>query len=97
VSNLFGVSPRKTVPPMEAVALGAAVYAGMLAGEIPGRVMQAWQAKLGRLMEAAANEDAEATARGGWEWSDGGDFDSFDDDLEDEPPFAFYDNGAEVR
>ena len=39
------------------------MYAGMLAGEVEGRVMQSWQAKLGRLMEAAASTSgAEPTA-----------------------------------
>jgi len=53
VANLFGIDPRRTVAPMEAVALGAAVHAGMLAGALSGHVMQAWQAELGRLMEGS--------------------------------------------
>lgn len=43
VANLFGVEPRRTVDPMHAVALGAAVYAGMLGGVVRGRVLAAWQ------------------------------------------------------
>lgn len=39
----------------QAVALGAAVYAGMLSGEVPGRVLQPWQAKLGRLLEGRSS------------------------------------------
>ena len=54
VSNLFEVDPRRTVDPMQAVALGAAVHAGVLSGEVHGvRVLQSWQAKLGRLLDAA--------------------------------------------
>jgi len=67
VANLFGIDPRRTVAPMEAVALGAAVHAGMLAGALPGHVMQAWQAELGRLMEGAR---APATEGGGEEEED---------------------------
>lgn len=88
VTNLFGVAPRRTVPPMEAVALGAAVYAGMLHGALPGRVMQSWQAKLGRLMEAAETGGGSEDGAG-WEWSDG---EEGDDDFEEEPPFAFETN-----
>jgi hypothetical protein len=85
VTNVFGVAPRRTVPPMEAVALGAAVYAGMLHGALPGRVMQSWQAKLGRLMEAAAAGDG-GQGVGEWEWNDG---EEGDEEFEEEPPFAF--------
>lgn len=64
VANLFGVDPRRTVDPMQAVALGAAVQAGVLSGEVSGvRVLQSWQASLGRMMEtaeAAKAEEAEA-------------------------------------
>ena len=42
VANLFGVDPRRTVDPMAAVALGAAVMAGVRTGEVKGvRVLQA--------------------------------------------------------
>ena len=52
VSNLFGVDARRTVDPMQAVALGAAIHAGVLSGELRGvRVLQAWQADLGRMLE----------------------------------------------
>ena len=52
VTNLFGVTPRRTVDPMEAVAVGAAIQAGVLSGELTGvRVRQAWQAELGRIAE----------------------------------------------
>ena len=51
LNNLFGVTPRRTVDPMEAVATGAAVYAGIRRGVIKGRVLQKWQADLGRMLE----------------------------------------------
>ena len=52
VANIFGVDPRRTVDPMQAVALGAAVQAGILSGEVQGvRVLQSWQATLSRLLE----------------------------------------------
>ena len=51
VGTLLGVDPRRTVDPMQAVALGAAVHAGVLSGELRGgRVLAAWQAKLGAMM-----------------------------------------------
>ena len=64
IANLFDVDPRRTVDPMQAVALGAAVHAGVLAGEITGlRVLQAWQAKLGRMLdESAGDEDGDVAA-----------------------------------
>ena len=62
VANLFGIDPRRTVAPMEAVALGAAVHAGMLAGALPGHVMQAWQAELGRLRQRHESELASVRA-----------------------------------
>ena len=65
VANLFGIDPRRTVAPMEAVALGAAVHAGMLAGALPGHVMQAWQAELGRLMVGARAPATEGWGGGG--------------------------------
>ena len=77
VANLFGIDPRRTVAPMEAVALGAAVHAGMLAGALPGHVMQAWQAELGRLMVGAR---APATEGGG-------------EEEEEDLPFSFTDEG----
>ncbi len=52
VANLFGVDPRRTVNPMEAVALGAALHAGVLSGEVSGvRVRQAWQVRLGEMLD----------------------------------------------
>ena len=54
VGNLFGVTPRRTVDPMEAVALGAAVYAGILQGRVEGRVLQKWQADLGRMLDSGS-------------------------------------------
>ncbi|MEC8552897.1 MAG: Hsp70 family protein, partial [Pseudomonadota bacterium] len=54
VANLFGVDPRRTVDPMQAVALGAAAHCGVLTGEVRNvRVLQAWQAELGRLLDVA--------------------------------------------
>jgi molecular chaperone DnaK len=67
VSNVFGVDPRRTVDPMHAVALGAAVQAGVLSGEVSGvRVLQSWQAQLSRWLG-----DGDATP--GFESRDGGD------------------------
>jgi heat shock 70kDa protein 1/2/6/8 len=46
-----GVRARMTVNPDEAVALGAAVYAGIMDGELTGMdVMTAWQASVLRMM-----------------------------------------------
>lgn len=103
VTNLFGVAPRRTVEPMEAVALGAAVHAGMLSGVLPGRVLQAWQAKLGRLMEGTAAEgtasgdDSRAGGVGGaWQWEDGEEDEQplEEEESEEEPPFAFDEEGG---
>lgn len=66
VSTLFGIDPRRTVDPMQAVALGAAVHAAVLSGELRGgRVLQAWQAKLGGMMSrdggaGSSDEDEDA-------------------------------------
>eukprot|EP00965_Chrysotila_dentata_P158037 5221324-Pleurochrysis_carterae.AAC.2 len=91
VSNLFGVAPRRTVDPMEAVALGAAVYAGMRGGLLPGRVLQPWQAKLGRILEAA--RQAEATGQP--IVLDGDDDDDDDDDDDGDGEIVdMYDQGA---
>ena len=58
VANIFGVDPRRTVDPMQAVALGAAIQAGVLSGEVRGvRVLQTWQATLSRLLEASGSEE----------------------------------------
>ena len=67
VTNLFGVAPRRTVDPMHAVALGAAIQAGIHSGEVRGvRVMQPWQAQLGRMMDAW-DEGGDEEERGGEE------------------------------
>mmetsp|Transcript_84700 Transcript_84700/g.254002 ORF Transcript_84700/g.254002 Transcript_84700/m.254002 type:complete len:232 (-) Transcript_84700:13-708(-) len=71
VTNLFEVDPRRTVDPMQAVALGAATQAGILSGDVRGmRVMQAWQADLGRILERmrepGAVPDAAAEASSSW-------------------------------
>ena len=74
LANLFGVDPRRTVDPMQAVAIGAAVQAGILGGEIKGvRVMQAWQAqllrmpvqKLGQMQGGTRDEAGDDTTSGG--------------------------------
>lgn len=63
VTNLFGVDPRRTVDPMQAVSLGAAVHAGVLSGELKGtRVLQAWQAKLGRILEGTDSTLSEGSS-----------------------------------
>lgn len=63
VANVFGVDPRRTVDPMQAVALGAAVHAGVLAGEVGGtRVLQAWQAQLGRMLEPGGGGEESAAS-----------------------------------
>ena len=52
-SPTSSASRRKTVDPMAAVALGACAHAGA-SGEIDGvRVLQAWQAQLGCILDAA--------------------------------------------
>ena len=63
VTNLFGVAPRRTVDPMQAVAVGAAIQAGILSGEVSGvRVVQSWQATLGRLLEQMRDPELAAQA-----------------------------------
>jgi hypothetical protein len=49
VRLVFGINPRFTVNPDEAISLGAAVLAGILDGDIEGmQVMSAWQSALAR-------------------------------------------------
>lgn len=75
VRNLFGVDPRRTVDPMQAVALGAAVQAGILNGEVRNmRVLQTWQADVGRILgrmrgQPSSGSDAPASC-----WLDEHDF-----------------------
>ena len=91
VSNLFGVDPRRTVDPMHAVALGAAIQAGIHSGEVQGvRVMAPWQAQLGRMLEAIAEAGDESGDEEGDEASDGGEE---DEELEDLPMSAVIDLG----
>jgi heat shock 70kDa protein 1/2/6/8 len=51
MQSVTGVKACMTVNPDEAVALGAAVYAGIMDGEMTGMdVMTAWQASVLRMM-----------------------------------------------
>ncbi|CAM9423107.1 unnamed protein product [Chrysoparadoxa australica] len=51
VETCTGLPPRAGVNPDEAVALGAAIYAGILEGEVEGMdVLTAWQAAVLRMM-----------------------------------------------
>lgn len=64
ISHEFGVQPRRTVDPMQAVALGAAVQAGVLSGEIKDvRVLESWQSDLLSMVEGlpgfGENEDVD--------------------------------------
>jgi len=60
IENLFGVQPRRTVDPMQAVALGAAVQAGVLSGEIKDvRVLDSWQSSILELIEELEQDGAE--------------------------------------
>lgn len=78
VTNLFGVDPRRTVDPMQAVALGAALQAGILSGEVQGmRVLQTWQADLGRILDRMRGDEAGDVA-------DNMDVSSWLDDLDEE-------------
>ncbi|KAL3912734.1 MAG: hypothetical protein SGPRY_008233 [Prymnesium sp.] len=78
VTNLFGVDPRRTVDPMQAVALGAALQAGILSGEVQGmRVLQTWQADLGRILDRMRGDEAGDVA-------DNVDVSSWLDDLDEE-------------
>ncbi|CAM9960422.1 unnamed protein product [Pylaiella littoralis] len=51
VGGITGVKPKRTVDPDQAVALGAAAFAGILEGEVEGQeVMTSWQASIYRMM-----------------------------------------------
>jgi hypothetical protein len=98
VRLVFGINPKFTVNPDEAISLGAAVLAGILDGDIEGmQVMSAWQSALARAKLELLSMQSKKSDNDDDDDSDDDDSDDDDSDSDsDGDDFDFDENDSTI-